>query len=278
MDYRCNMKDKKRIIVKIGSSSLTHAETGCIDFGKLDKLARVLSNIRNMGKEVVLVSSGAVAVGKNKIQIDSKDISLAKKRACAAIGQAQLMMIYQKLFGEYNQTVAQVLMTKITISDNIGRANAIDTFNELLKMGVIPIVNENDTVSTFELQFGDNDRLSALIASITNADLLILLSDIDGLFTDDPNTNENAKFIEVVDEVTDELMSMGKSSTTSDVGTGGMATKLVAAKIATSSGADMIIANGDDVSVVEKIINGENIGTLFKSNKDEDFDMISFIS
>ena len=167
---------------------------------------------------------------------------MAVKQACAAIGQCRLMMIYQKIFAEYNHIAAQVLMTKKTVTDETSRKNAKNTFAELMDMGVIPIVNENDTVSTYEIQFGDNDTLSAIVSRIAEADLLILLSDIDGLFTDDPNKNPDAEFIDVVERIDDELMEMGKGSS-SDVGTGGMSTKLNAAKIATTAGADMVIAN-----------------------------------
>ena len=272
MNVRDHIQNKKRIVVKIGSSSLTHKETGILDLIKLEKLVRVLTNIRNQGKEVVLVSSGAIAVGRKKLSLNG-ELTLAEKQACAAVGQAQLMMMYQKLFSEYNQSVAQLLLTKITMLNDVSRPNAINTFNQLLKLGVIPIVNENDPVSTYEIKFGDNDRLSAIVASLIRADLLILLSDIDGLFTDDPNVNENAKFIEVVEDI-DDVKHMGKSTSTSNVGTGGMASKIVAGQIATYSGADMIIANGNNVHIIEDILNGKNVGTLFKANKNEDFDVI----
>ena len=166
------------------------------------------------------------------------------------------MLMYQKLFSEYNQKTAQILLTKYTMVDDLSRYNAKNTFEELLKLGVIPVVNENDTISTYEIVFGDNDRLSALVTALTGADLLILLSDIDGLYTDDPNTNPDAKFVPIVERITDDMFSMGKSTSSSNVGTGGMSAKLIAAKIATESGADMVIANGKDVSVIEKIIKG----------------------
>ncbi|MBQ2981654.1 MAG: glutamate 5-kinase [Lachnospiraceae bacterium] len=273
MINRDALKDKKRIVVKIGSSSLTHKETGLLDFEKLEKLVRVLTNLRNKGKDVVLVSSGAIAVGRKKLGLKKDDMTLSKKQACAAVGQAQLMMTYQKIFSEYNQPVAQILLTKITMMQEDNRINAENTFLELLSLGVIPIVNENDTVSTYEIQFGDNDRLSALVTALTGADLLILLSDIDGLYTDDPNVNEDAKFVEVVEKLDDYYMDMGKETSSSQVGTGGMSAKLVAAKIATYSGADMVIANGSDVNVINAIMNGENVGTLFMANKKENFDL-----
>lgn len=278
MNNREHLKDKHRIVVKIGSSSLTHKESGSLDLSKLEKLVRTLTNIRNMGKDVVLVSSGAIAVGRKKMGLMQGKLTLPEKQACAAIGQAQLMMIYQKLFSEYNQNVSQHLLTKITMTNELSRANAINTFQELFKLGVIPIVNENDTVSTYEIEFGDNDRLSAIVSSLIDADLLILLSDIDGLYTDDPNVNPEAKFISVVERLDEKMMHMGKHTSSSRIGTGGMATKLVAAKIATYSGADMIIANGDDVEVLDRIIQGEPVGTLFPANKDDEFNVIRFIS
>lgn len=274
MNYRDSLKDKKRIVVKIGSSSLAHKDTGYLDLSKLEKLVRVLTNLRNMGKDVILVSSGAIAVGRKKMGLMDGTLTLPEKQACAAIGQAQLMMIYQKLFSEYNQNVAQVLMTKVTMVNEPNRTNAINTFNELLDMGVIPIVNENDTVSTYEIQFGDNDRLSAIVSALVGADLLILLSDIDGMYTDDPNTNENAKLIRLVDKIDDKLESMGKETSSSNVGTGGMSAKIGAAKIATKLGVHMVIANGGDVTVIEDIINGEDVGTLFVASKDEKFNLI----
>ncbi len=277
-NYRNKLKDKKRIVVKIGSSSLTHPETNGIDLYKLEKLVRILTDIKNQGKDVILVSSGAIAVGKQSTGLSDKNLTLSEKQACAAIGQAQLMMMYQKLFSEYNQKTAQILMTKYTMLDDLSRYNARNTFEELLKLGVIPVVNENDTVSTYEIVFGDNDRLSALVTALTNADMLILLSDIDGMFTDDPNMNKDAKFIPIVTNLDSKMFSMGKESSGSDVGTGGMSAKLAAAQIATESGADMIIANGENVSVVEQILAGNNVGTLFTSNQKEDFKIIDYLS
>lgn len=274
---REQLKDKKRIVIKIGSSSLTHEETGRLNLTKLEILVRELSDLRNQGKDVILVSSGAIAVGSSALGFKKKPDALPEKQACAAVGQARLMMIYQKLFAEYNQVAGQILMTKNTMVNHLNRKNAENTFEELLHLGVIPVVNENDTISTFEIEFGDNDTLSAVVAALVGADLLILLSDIDGLFTDDPNTNPDATFIDVVETLDEKLMNMGKASTGSGVGTGGMATKLGAAKIAVSAGADMIIANGNDLHVIHKIMEGRNYGTIFQSNKDEDFYLIDYI-
>lgn len=278
-DRRLHMKEKQRIVVKIGSSSLQHEETGDLDYTKLDVLVRELCNLRNQGKDVVLVTSGAIAVGKKAVMLPEheKDNPIAVKQACAAVGQARLMMIYQKIFAEYNQVAAQILMTKNTIVDNLNRFNAQNTFAELFKLGVIPIVNENDTVATYEIEIGDNDTLSAIVASLVDADMLLLLSDIDGLYTDDPRRNPDVKYIEVVEELTEELMNMGKTSTGSSVGTGGMTTKLQAAKIANNMGVDMVIANSKDIKVIHRILSGQNIGTLFLAHKDDTFDLPLYV-
>ena len=281
MNIREAVKDKKRIVIKIGSSSLMHNETGRLNLGKIEKLVRTIVDIKNSGKDVVLVSSGAIAVGRMAIGLNEKPDELPVKQACAAIGQAKLMMVYQKIFAEYSTTAAQVLMTKATVMNDKSRRNAQNTFNELLNLGAVPIVNENDTVSTYEIKqvqtFGDNDRLSAIVTSIIDADLLILLSDIDGLYTDDPNSNPDARFINQVDVIDDKLLNMGKSTSGSGVGTGGMASKLKAAGIAVSSGADMVIANGNDIDNIAKIMSGADVGTLFVSCKDENFDLVKFI-
>lgn len=288
MNYREAIKDKQRIVIKIGSSSLQHPETGDLDYTKLDVLVRELCDLRNQGKDIVLVSSGAIAVGKKAIGkhaviLESKKMGF--KQACAAIGQARLMMTYQKLFSEYNQIAAQILMTKNTLTNDVNRENAYNTFSELLNLGVIPIVNENDTVSTYEILLddddmliGDNDTLSAIVASLIKADLLVLLSDIDGLYTDDPRKNSEAEFIPVVENLSEEYMDMGKASTGSNVGTGGMNTKMNAAKIATSSGVDMIIANSKDIRIIHRIMDGRDIGTLFLANEDPSFNVVDFIN
>ena len=268
--------EKKRVVVKIGSSSLNYEETGSLNFTKLEHLVRELCNLRNRGMDVCLVSSGAIAVGRQSLGMTERPRELSTKQACAAVGQARLMMIYQKLFAEYNQVAGQVLMTKNTMVNPVSE-NAKNTFDELFRLGAIPIVNENDTVSTYEMQFGDNDTLSAIVASLIGADLLILLSDIDGLFTDDPHKNPDAKLIEVVEKMDSDILGMAKSTTGSDVGTGGMATKLTAAKIATLSGTDMIIANGADVCVLHHIFDDSFRGTIFKAQKKETFRIQDFI-
>ncbi len=276
-DIRAMLKDKKRIVVKIGSSSLQHRETGNLDFLKVERLVRELTDLRNQGMDVCLVSSGAIAVGRQSIGLKERPKDTSTKQACAAVGQARLMMTYQKMFSEYHQTAGQVLMTKNTMRDNVSRKNAQNTFEELFRLGVIPIVNENDTVSTYEIHFGDNDSLSAIVASLIGADLLILLSDIDGLFTDDPHKNKDAELIPVVETLDERILHMAKETTGSDVGTGGMTAKLTAAKIATESGADMIIANGKDVGVIHRIFEGKVLGTLFLAHKNDDFYIADFI-
>ena len=274
------IKDKKRIVVKIGSSSLVHPETGDLNLVKIEKLVRILTDMCNEGKEVILVSSGAIAVGVKALGLKNRPKHRAGEQACAAVGQARLMMVYQKLFAEYLRTAAQILMTKFTMINVESRHNARNTFDELLKMGVIPVVNENDTVATDEIDngsFGENDTLSAIIAALTHADLLILLSDQDGLYTDDPRSNPEAKFIDTVDIIDEKILAMGKGAGTS-VGKGGMSTKIAAARIATDSGADMIIANAKDLSVLTEIMEGKRAGTLFKAHKNIDFHLINYIT
>ncbi len=277
MTEREQLKDKKRIVIKIGSSSLTHPETGNMNLFKIEKLVRVICDLKGEGRDVVLVSSGAMAAGRQALGIQKRPGSLTEKQAYAAIGQARLMMVYQRIFSEYNCIAAQILLTKSTMTNDDSRYNAQNTFDELLKLGVVPIVNENDTVATHEIQFGDNDRLSAIVAALIGADLLILLSDIDGLYTDDPHKNADAEFIRVVPEITPELLNMGKATSGSDVGTGGMSAKLAAARIATDSGSDMVIANAEDVSIVHDILYGEDKGTLFLAHPNLDFDLMNYI-
>lgn len=283
MIYRKSLKDRKRIVIKIGSSSLLHPETGRLNYHRIDHLAEELSDLKNQGKEVILVSSGATAVGREVLGEDRGILALgigkmSRKQACASIGQARLIMIYQKFFEEYNQLTSQILISKTTIVNPTSRQNLESTIEELLSIGVIPIVNENDVVATLEYKLGDNDSLSAMVASILKADLLILLSDVDGLYTDDPRSNLDAKFIEYVPELTDQIMNMGKETTGSGVGTGGMNTKLHAAKMATASGCDMLIVNTKNgVRVIADAVNGENVGTLFCAKEDPAFDLVEYV-
>lgn len=264
---RAYLQDKKRIVIKIGTSTITHTDTGHLNLVKIEKFVRILTDIHNQDKDLIIVSSGAIGAGRKALGIKERPTELSLKQACAAVGQARLMMIYQKLFAEYNQTIAQVLVTKGVITNEISRANAENTMQELLDLGVIPIVNENDVVSTDQIQngnFGDNDTLSALVAEMVGADLLILLSDIDGLYTDDPRSNPDAQFISCVEKIDEDLLSCAKGPD-SAFGTGGMTTKLAAAEIANEAGTDMVIANGDDPVNVIRILEGKEVGTLFKA-------------
>jgi glutamate 5-kinase len=266
---RSYLREKKRVVIKIGTSNLTHAESGHLDLGKLEKYARALTDIRNRNKEVIVVSSGAGGAGQKALGLSERPRELAVTQACSAVGQAQLMMIYQRLFAEYNQTIAQILVTKSVVTNETTRANTQRTLEQLLKMGVIPIMNENDAISTDEIQsdnFGDNDTLSAYIAELVGAELLIILSDIDGLYSDDPRDNPQAEFISNVTEISDEVEEMAKG-VKSAVGTGGMVTKVTAAKIAVAAGIDMIIANGERVENILEILEGQQIGTLFKRHE-----------
>lgn len=282
MEYRAGLKTRRRIVVKIGSSSLLHEETGRLDYHRIDQLAAELSDLKNRGKDVILVSSGATAVGREALgggrSVFTHNVSMSRKQACASIGQARLIMIYQKYFEEYQQMTGQILMTKTTIVNPSSRQNLYNTMAELLDMDVIPIVNENDVVATLEYKLGDNDSLSAMVASIIHADLLILLSDVDGLYTDDPRSNLDAKFIEYVPHLTDRIMEMGKETTGSGVGTGGMNTKLHAARMATASGCDMVIVNTrNGMGVIHDVVDGRNIGTLFRGEKDSRFDLVQYV-
>ncbi len=274
-EYREQLRDKKRIVVKVGTSSLIHEESGGLDLIQMEHLVRELTDLHNKGRDVILVTSGAIGVGRKAAGLREKPDRIPLKQACAAIGQARLMMIYQKFFAEYNQVSAQILMTRDTMLNTDNRNNAKNTFEELLAMGAIPIVNANDTVSIHETT-QDNDTLSAIVASLTGADLLILLSDIDGLYTDNPNTNPKALFISDVERLDHELMRMGKD-TDSSFGTGGMATKLLAARLSTAMGADMVIANGKNMRILHKIVDGQDFGTLFHAQRDPDFNLKNFL-
>lgn len=269
---------ENRIVVKIGSNSLMQPETGRPDYIKIERLAKELTDLRNRGNDVCLVSSGAIAVGRQMLKAESKPSSLPEKQAFASIGQSKLMMIYQQAFGEYNQEIGQILMTKYTILNPEARKNAQNAFDKLFEMGVIPIVNANDAISTYDIQFGDNDTLSAIVASVVSAHRLILMSDIDGLYDSDPRKNPDAKLISRVEDINEDIMSMAGSGAGSDFGTGGMLTKLIAAKIATQSGVSMLIVNAADVTVLHRIFDGEKAGTFFAPKYDENFDILSYIA
>ena len=254
-----------RIVVKVGTSTLAY-KTGHINLRIMEKLCRVLSDIKNSGHQVILVSSGAVGMGMGKLSLTERPTELSMKQAAAAVGQCELMYTYDKLFSEYNHTVAQILLTAEDIQNEERRANFISTIERLLELHALPVMNENDSVATKELVFGDNDTLAAVIAENINADLLILLSDIDGLYTADPHIDPDAKLISVVEEIDEKIISLG-GGTASGVGTGGMATKLHAAEIATGAGCDMIIANGADPYILYSVIDGEPVGTRFLGKK-----------
>lgn len=268
-DLRKDICNSKRIVIKVGTSTLTY-DTGKINFTRMDKLARVISDLVNQGREVVLVTSGAIGVGAGKLNMPHAPGTIMEKQAAAAVGQSELMHIYSKLFSEYNHIVAQILLTRDVVSDQTGRINVVNTFETLLKKSIVPIVNENDTVSVAEIKagelytFSENDNLSALVSKMINARLLIILSDIDGFYDCDPRVNSCPKLISVVDKITPELENYA-GGTGSGLGTGGMYTKLSAARIAVSAGVDMVLANGDDPSVIFDVLNGEDVGTLFKS-------------
>ncbi len=260
------LKDAKRIVFKVGTSTLTH-EGGGINIRRVEKLVKVLSDIKNQGKEIILVTSGAVGVGMGKLGITERPSCTREKQALAAIGQCELMDFYSKLFLSYSHTVAQLLLTKDVIDNDILKHNAQNTFETLLSFGVIPIVNENDSISAEQIEFGDNDTLSAIVASLTNADLLIILSDIDGLYDKDPSKNEDARLISLVEEITDEIKSVA-SGAGSKRGTGGMITKITAAEIATKAGIDMFILNGSEPDIIYELLDGGIVGTLFRARKD----------
>lgn len=259
--YKLDIVQSKRIVVKIGTSSLTYP-TGKLNFSRLELLSRELSNIHNQGREVILVSSGAVGAGLGKLGVRRRPRSIPEKQAAAAVGQGILMHIYEKLFSEYNQVVAQVLLTRFDLMDRQCYLNARNTLCTLLDLGVIPIVNENDTVAVEGLQFGDNDTLSALVAGLINADLLIILTDTDGVYTADPRKDPEASLISVIEEITEDVEQIAGGAG-SKLASGGMITKIQAARIAASSGIYMVIAHNQEKNVVERILQGEPLGTLF---------------
>lgn len=258
---RNKLKDKKRVVVKIGTSTLSFP-SGRLNFQRIELLSEVLSTIRNSGKEIILVSSGAIGVGAGRMGLDRKPDEVAKKQALAAIGQAELMRIYQKFFEARGQLVAQVLLTKDIVAIRDRNINARNTLNKLLEMGIIPIINENDTIATDEIVFGDNDTLSAYVTELVGADLLIMLSDIDGLYSANPRTNPEAKIIPTVHGMTPEIEQLA-SGAGSSFGTGGMVTKFIAARICEKAGADMIIVNGVEPRLMFDIFEGKEVGTLF---------------
>ncbi len=249
-----------RIVIKVGTSTLAHS-TGRLNIRRIEHLCKVMSDLKNSGHEIILVSSGAIGMGMGKLGLGKRPEDIASKQAAAAVGQCELMYVYDKLFTEYNHTVAQILVTGPDLENPQRTQNFENTLFKLLEFGVIPIINENDTVSTDEIEIGDNDTLSAIIASGINADLLVLLSDIDGLYDKNPKTHSDARLIETVEEITEQIVALadGKGS----LGTGGMTTKIKAAKMVTDAGCDMIIANGEQPELLYDIADGKAIGTKF---------------
>ena len=250
-----------RIVIKVGTSTLAHP-SGLLNIRRVEELCKAISDLKNAGNEVVLVSSGAIGMGIGKLSLEEKPTDIPTKQAAAAVGQCELMYIYDKLFSEYNHTVAQILITKADTEHTERRANFENTMYRLLELGALPIVNENDSVATDELVIGDNDTLGAIVATSVEADLLILLSDINGLYTADPHRDHTAKLLRRVEEITPEIESM-TGGAGSRLGTGGMKTKVGAAKIAMNAGIDMVIANGSDPAVLYDIIAGKEVGTRF---------------
>lgn len=257
-----------RIVVKVGTSTLAHP-TGRLNIQRMEKLCKVLSDLKNMGHEIILVSSGAIAMGFGKLNLSERPKDVPTKQASATVGQCELMYIYDKLFTEYNHTVAQLLITAPDIEEGgVRKQNFHNTLARLLELGALPVINENDTISTEEFGIGDNDTLSAIVAVTIQADLLILLSDIDGLFDGDPRKNPDAKLIDTVEKIDEHIISLGGVSG-SNLGTGGMATKLRAAQMATAAGCEMVIANGQSPEVLYDVAAGKRVGTRFLAKRDE---------
>ena len=250
-----------RIVVKVGTSTIAHS-TGCINIRHVEELCKVLADLKNAGNEIILVSSGAIGMGVGKLSLKEKPTDMPTKQAAAAVGQCELMYVYDKLFSEYNHNVAQILLTGLDLEDPVRYKNIKNTMTRLLELDVLPIINENDTVNTDEISVGDNDTLGAIVAVSMQADLLVLLSDIDGLYTKDPHKYPDAELISEIAEITPEIEALGGKSR-SGLGTGGMATKLTAAKKCIARGTDVIIANGSSPSVLYDILEGKKVGTKF---------------
>ncbi len=250
-----------RIVIKIGTSTLAHS-TGLINIRRVESLCKVMADLKNAGNEIIFVSSGAIGMGIGKLSLNKRPDDIPTKQAAAAVGQCELMYTYDKIFTEHNHTVAQILLTGADIENSLRRQNFQNTLDRLLELGAIPIINENDTVVTDEIVIGDNDTLSAIVANVVKADLLIILSDIDGLFTADPHKDSNAKLIHNVSEITPEIKAM-TGSAGSKLGTGGMKTKLNAAALVTENGIDMVIANGSNAEILYDIVGGKEVGTRF---------------
>ena len=261
-----NISDKKRIVIKLGTSTLTH-KTGRLNIRRMEKLVRVIADLHNSGKEVIIVSSGSIGLGVGKLGLRERPSDTPSKQAAAAVGQCELMYLYDNLFDNYGIIVAQMLLTKTIIENPERKKNVENTFEKLISMGVVPIVNENDTVAIdeLELEIGENDSLSAIVATFAHADLLVILSDIDGLYNSDPHKNPDAKLIPVVTEIDEHITDIAGGAG-SALGTGGMATKINAAKIANDAGIDMIIMNGNNPDKLYGLFENNETGTLFVSH------------
>lgn len=258
--------ENKRTVIKVGTSTLTY-ENGKINYRRIESLCKVISDLQNRGEQIIFVSSGAIGVGMGKVGLESRPQETRKKQALAAIGQCELMFMYDKLFGEYNHSVAQILLTRYAVETIQKRQNVINTIEELLNMNIIPVINENDTVAIDELEgnnFGDNDMLSAIVSRLVRADRLIILTDIDGLYDSNPKTNPDARKIDTVTEITPEILSMA-AGTGSNRGTGGMITKLQAADYATQKGTEVYVINGSNPEDLYEVFDGNNIGTVFRA-------------
>lgn len=251
-----------RIVVKIGTSTLAHP-TGLLNIHRVEELCKVVSDLKNAGHQLILVSSGAIGMGAGKLSLKSRPTDMPTKQAAAAVGQCELMYTYDRLFSTYNHTVAQILLTGEDIDYPERRQNFENTMFRLLELGAMPIINENDTIATQEIVIGDNDTLGAVVATTVHADLLIILSDIDGLYTADPHKDSSAKCLPVVEEIGPEIEAM-TGGAGSEFGTGGMRTKLHAARIAVENGVEMVIANGKNPEILYNIVAGEQVGTRFK--------------
>jgi glutamate 5-kinase len=264
MTHRKYLKTKKKIVVKVGTSTLAY-DNGKMNLQRMEKLVQVLADLHNSGKEVILVSSGAVGMGVGMIGLNEKPVDLVKKQALAAIGQVGLLRLYQKFFDDYNLTVAQVLLTKDGIENSLRRKNARNTLNELVDMGIIPVVNENDTVITDEIEFGDNDTLSAAVATLIHADLLLILTNTDGVFTADPHIHHSAQKVPKVMNASDDLKDVDLEGS-SKMGSGGMASKIAAAELCREHNVDVVIADGSDPSTIMDVLDGKDLGTFFVSD------------
>ena len=263
-DIRSTLKDARRIVVKVGTSTLTHTATSGLNFFRIDRLIQEIADLHNSGREIILVTSGAIAAGIDRMRLNKKPDTIPENQALAAIGQGVLMHAYEKVFAEYGKTMAQLLLTGADAANAHARENSRNSLMAILKMGAIPVINENDAVAVDEIKIGDNDNLSAIVATLIDADLLIILTDIDGFYTDNPKLNPSAQLIDEIEEITPEIERLAGGPGTK-LGTGGMYTKVSAAKAVLASGIPMLIAPGSELNVLRRIINGDRIGTVFST-------------